>query len=208
MRRRILSFDYNTLTTEKEREMQIVVYLANGQTLEFIPADAAHEDVIIEEINSGRLFSGKSLILGSQGNCTMIQTSAVARIDIISEKKLSVPHSMEGRLTLIDDEGDFQKLLKSVVAKHGEGISPGEEFDGCFSFNMTGNHRANFSFHGVLRDQLQFFSNLKRAFEIPTMWFEHPRGGAVAIHVPNVVALSSSPGFSQYPKGTLLVKPS
>lgn len=187
--------------------MKIIVYLTNGQTLEFIPADAADEDAIVEEINGGRLFSGKSLILGSQRNCTMIQTSAIARIDMISEKKLSVPHSMDGRLTLIDDADEFQKLQKSVLEKHGRGISPGEEFDGCLSFNMTGNHSANFLFHGVLRDQLQFFSNLKRAFEIPTMWFAHPRGGVVAIHVPNVVALLSSPGFSQYPKGTLLVKP-
>ena len=135
----------------------------------------------------------------------MLQTSAVARLDIVSTLPFTVPHSLEGRLAMIEDERRFSQLVETAAATHGEGISPGEEFEAYLTFRMAGEHRAHFALHGVLQDQLQLFTNLRRVFDIPTLWFEHPRGGAIAINAANLIAISSWPGFAQYPKGALLL---
>ena len=187
--------------------MQVIAYLIDGQRLEFASSESAHEEDILKEASAGRLLLGKSLILGSGRSCTMLQTSAIARVDIVTDLPCSVPHSLDGRLEMIEDEQSFQQLVEKAKAAHGDGISPGEEFDAYLTFRMSGKHLAHFSLHGVLQDQLQFFTNLRRVFEIPSLWFEHPRGGAIAINVANLIGISSWPGFSQYPKGALLMSP-
>lgn len=185
--------------------MQVIAYLTDGQRLEFVSRESAHEEDVLKEVRAGRLLLGKSLILGSGRSCTMLQTSAVARLDILTELPLSVPHSLDGRLDLIEDERRFLHLVENATATHGDGIAPGEEFDAYLTFRMSGKHHAHFSLHGVLQDQLQFFTNLRRIFDIPSLWFEHPRGGAIAINVLNLIGIASWPGFTQYPKGALLL---
>lgn len=186
--------------------MDIKVYLSNGSALDYCQADSDIEQGIIAEINAGRLFQGKSVILGSRESCTMVQTDSISRIDMITGIPLAVTQSIDGNITLIENNvGSLQQVAKSGICGH-DGVAPGEEFQGYLQFDLAGDHRLQFSVDMVLRDQLQFFSNLRRAFDIPTMWFRHPNGGMIVLNVRNILSISSVPGFSQYPKGTLLVK--
>lgn len=185
--------------------MDIRVYLSNGGVLAYCQTDSDIEQGIVAEINAGRLFQGKSVILGSRESCTMVQTDSISRIDLITRIPLAVTQSIDGNITLIEDSvGSLQQAAKAGICGRN-GVAPGEEFQGYLQFDLAGDHRLQFSVDMVLRDQLQFFSNLRRAFDIPTMWFRHPNGGMIALNVRNILSISSAPGFSQYPKGTLLV---
>ena len=194
-----------SLKREGEK-MDIRVYLSNGSVLDFCQTDSDIEQGIVTEINAGRLFQGKSVILGSGESCIMVQIDSISRVDLITRIPLAVTQSIEGKLTLIDNSmGSLQQAAKEGKCGH-DGVAPGEEFQGYLQFDLAGDHRLQFSVDMILRDQLRFFSNLRRAFEIPTMWFQHPDGGLIALNVRNILSISSAPGFSQYPKGTLLVK--
>ena len=186
--------------------MDIRVYLSNGRILDYSQTDSDIEQGIVAEINAGRLFQGKSVILGSGESCTMLQVDSISRIDLVARIPLAVTRSLDGNITLIENNEEFlQQAAHSGKFSH-DGVAPGEEFQGCLQFDLAGRHQLQFFVQMVLRDQLQFFSNLRRAFEIPTMWFEHPNGGLIALNVRNILSISSVPGFSQYPKGALLVK--
>ena len=187
--------------------MKLKVYLSNGSILDFVLTDFSAEQDIVAEINEGRLFSGKSLIFGSRESCTMLQSVWISRIDIVSSAPLVVPRTLEGTMTPIENDDEFQKRAMQAKLQHREGVTPGEAFEGFLQFSLAGNHRLMLSIQGVLRDQLQFFTNLRRAFETPFMWFGHPAGGLIILNVANVLSISSVPGFSQYPRGSLLVDP-
>lgn len=189
-------------------KMDIRVYLSNGSVLDYCQTDSDIEQGIVAEINAGRLFQGKSVILGSGESCTMVQVDSISRIDLITRIPLAVSRSIAGNITLIENNEEFLQQTAQAAKFSHDGVAPGEEFQGCLHFELAGHHRLQFSVQMVLRDQLQFFSNLRRAFEIPTMWFEHPNGGLIALNVRNILSISSVPGFSQYPKGALLVKSS
>ena len=186
--------------------MDVKVYLSNGNILEFSQTDTAIEKEVVAEINAGRLFLGRSVILGGGETCTMLQFGAISRVDVLASVPLAVPLTLEGNLKLIESDEEYRQKAEQAKKFHHDGVAPGEEFEGCLQFDLAGKHRLQLSFQGVLRDQLQFFTNLRRVFEIPVMWFEHPGGGMIALNVQNILSISSAPGFSHYPKGTLLVK--
>ena len=89
------------------------------------------------------------------------------------------------------------------VAGQAAPVAPGEKFDGCFDIALAGGHRCRFKWQRVLQDQLQFFMNMKRLLDVPMMSFIHPRGGAILINAANVSEITTQPGFTGYPAGTL-----
>jgi len=70
--------------------MEIRVYLSNGSVLDYRQTDPDIEQGIVTEINAGRLFQSKSLILGSGESCTMVQVDSISRIDLITRIPLAV----------------------------------------------------------------------------------------------------------------------
>jgi hypothetical protein len=186
--------------------MDIRVYLNNGDILDFSQLDSALVQATIAELQAGKLFAGNSLILGSGASCTLLPPSAISRIDVLTGLPVSFPQTLGSNTALIEDEEVFRLRAKAATTAFHEGVAPGEQFTGYVGFDMLGGHRLMLEVERVLQNQLQFFTNLHHLLEIPVMAFPHPRGGAIFVNVVNVSALSTAPGFAEYPKGTWLVE--
>ena len=186
--------------------MDIRVYLNNGDILDFSQNDPALAQGLLAEVQAGKLFSGGSLILGSAATCTLLRPSSISRIDVLTPTPLSVPMTLHDGATLIEDEEAFRVRAKAAKTVFGDGVSPGEEYFGYFCFELAGGHRLLAELQRRLKEQIQFFTNMNRLLELPVMTFPHPRGGVVFINVANVVSLVTAPGFTDYPKGALLVE--
>lgn len=187
--------------------MDIRVYLSNGEILDYSQTDAAVEQETLADIQAGRLFVSTSLILGSGESCSIVQLAAVCRIDFITRTPVAAHRAFDASLTLIEDLEEFRRKAEDATKYHEAGVSPGENYAGYLSFELAGRHRLHVAFRTFIRDQLEFFTNLRRTFDNPTMWIEHPLGGVIWLNVHNILSISAAPGFSQYPKGTLLAKP-
>lgn len=186
--------------------MDIRVYLNNGDILDFSQNDPSLQQGLLAEMQAGKLFSGSSLIMGSAATCTLLRSSSISRIDILTSTPLSVPTTLHDAVTVIEDEETFRVRAKAAKMAFGDGVSPGEDYFGYFCFELAGGHRLLAELQRRLKSQIQFFTNMNRLLELPVMAFPHPRGGAVFINVPNVVSLITAPGFTDYPKGALLVE--
>lgn len=186
--------------------MDIRVYLNSGDILDFSQPDPALAQATIVELQAGKLFAGKSLILGCAAACTLLQPAAISRIDVLTTLPVSFPQTLGSNTVLIEDEEVFRLRAKAATTAFREGVAPGEQYTGYVRFDMLGGHRLMLELERVLQNQIQFFTNLNRLLEIPVMAFPHPRGGAIFVNVANVSALSTAPGFTEYPKGAWLVE--
>jgi hypothetical protein len=186
--------------------MDIRVYLNNGDILDFSQNDPALVQSTLAEMHTGKLFAGTSLILGCGAACTILQPSAISRIDLQMAEPPPVSYTLSDNVTLIEDEEVFRVRAKAATSAFREGVAPGEEYVGYLHFEMAGGHRLMFELQRVLRNQIQFFTNLNRLLQMPVMVFPHPRGGVVYVNVANVVSIGAAPGFAEYPKGTWLVE--
>jgi hypothetical protein len=186
--------------------MDIRVYLNNGDIRDFSQPDPVLEQATLAELNAAKLFASPSLILGSGATCTLLQPAAISRIDIVSTAPLQIPSTFNEQVQIIEDEEVFRLRSKAAAKAFREGIAPGEKYVGYLSFDLAGGHSLMLELQRVLKDQLQFFTNLNRILEIPLMSFPHPRGGAVFLNVRNVVSVVAAPGFAEYPKGALAVE--
>ena len=186
--------------------MEIRAYLNNGDVLDFSQNDPALEEATLAEVHTGRMFAGKTLILGSGATCTLLQPSAICRIDLITTAHVPMPTTLNDSNVIIEDEAVFRLRAKAATTAFREGIAPGEKYVGYLSFELAGGHKLMFELQRVLQNQIQFFMNINRMLETPVMVFPHPRGGAVFVNVHNVVSVNAAPGFAEYPKGTLLVE--
>jgi hypothetical protein len=186
--------------------MEIRVYLNNGDILDFNQSDPALAQATLAELQGGRAFSGRSLILGSAAACTVLQPRAISRIDLVTSAPVTLPTTFNEGALVIEDEAVFQTRAKTATAAFKKGIAPGEQYTGHLAFGLAGGHQLLLELQFRLANQTQFFTNLNRLLEAPVMTFAHPRGGAVWLNVANVAALNATPGFSDYPKGTILAE--
>lgn len=186
--------------------MEIRAYLTNGDVLDFAQNDPALEAATLAEMHAARLFSGTTLIFGSGASCTILQPSAVSRIDLVAELPAPIPGTFNDSNAIIGEEDIFRLRAKAATTAFRDGIAPGEKYDGYLSLELVGGHRLMVELQRVVQQQIQFFTNINRLFEAPVMIFPHPRGGAVFVNIRNVVSVSASPGFAEYPKGALLVE--
>lgn len=186
--------------------MDIRVYLNNGDILDFSQPDPALAQATLAELQAGKLFAGKSLILGSGAACTLLQPSAISRIDVITALPISFPQALGDTTVLIEDEEVFRLRAKAATTAFREGVAPGEQYTGYVRFDMLGGHRLMLALERMLQNQIQFFTNLNRLLEVPVMTFPHPHGGAVFVNMANVSSLTTAPGFAEYPKGAWLVE--
>ena len=196
-----MSFNQKT-----ELVMDIRVYLTNGDVLDFSQNDPALVQAILAEAHANKLFSGHSLILGCGAACTLLQPSAISRIDLLTTEPVSIPTTLGDEVTVIEDEEVFRVRSKAATSAFREGVAPGEQYVGYLCFELAGGQRVMAELQRRLQNQIQFFQNLNRLLEMPVMVFPHPRGGAVYLNVANVVSLHTAPGFAEYPKGALLVE--
>lgn len=187
--------------------MDIRIYLNNGDILDFSQPDPALAQATIADLQAGKLFAGRSLILGSGAACTLLQPSAISRIDFLTTIPVALPQTLNDNVVLIEDEEVFRLRAKAATTAFREGVAPGEQYVGYLRFELVGGHRLMLELERVLQNQIQFFTNLNRLLEVPVMAFPHPRGGAVFVNMANVSSLSSAPGFAEYPKGAWLVEP-
>lgn len=187
--------------------MEIVVYMANGQSHTFTQPDPALARAMLADMQPGRLFGSSSIIIGSGANCTLLKTSAVSRIDVVTDEAVPVAPTIRDEARVIENEDEFALRAKAAVKALGDGVAPGEAYQGYLRFELAGGHALLIELERVLAQQVQFFTNLHRLFDGQTMMFPHPRGGAVYLNVANMISVTASPGFAEYPKGTLLAEP-
>jgi hypothetical protein len=82
----------------------------------------------------GSSFSGTSLILGCGAACTILQPSAISRIDLQMAEPPPVSYTLSDNVTLIEDEEVFRVRAKAATSAFREGVAPGEEYVGYLHF--------------------------------------------------------------------------
>jgi hypothetical protein len=186
--------------------MELIVYLANGKQERYVQNDPAVVTQMLADLQFGRMFSSSTLVFGSASNCTLVHSQQICRIDLLTDKPVSMPEGL-GTRTLIEDEATFRtRALAATLAMQG-GVQPGTDYLGYVCVELVGGHRLLMEVEQKLRDQTQLFTNLHRIIEHPVISIPHPRGGAVLVNSKNIVSLSLSPGITEYPKGSWLVEP-
>ncbi len=104
--------------------MDIRVYLTNGDVLDFSQNDPALVQAILAEAHANKLFSGHSLILGCGAACTLLQPSAVSRIDLLTTEPVSIPTTLGDEVTVIEDEEVFRvRVRRRQLAAFREGVA-------------------------------------------------------------------------------------
>lgn len=187
--------------------MEIFVYMANGQSHVFSQPDPEVARTVLADMQPARLFGSSSIILGSGANCTFLRTTAVSRIDVLTDAPITIAPTIRDAARVLENEEEFLLRAKAAVKALGDGVAPGEAYQGCFRFELAGGHVLLIELERLLAQQVQFFTNLHRLFDGQAIMFPHPRGGAVFLNVANIVSVTASPGFAEYPKGTLLAEP-
>ncbi|TXG86361.1 MAG: hypothetical protein E6R10_10000 [Rhodocyclaceae bacterium] len=187
--------------------MEITVYLANGQSHAFSQPDQNVARMVLADLMPGRLFGSSSIIFGSGANCTLLKTTSVSRIDVLTDEPVSIAPTIRDSARVIESNDEFSLRAKAAVKALGDGVAPGQAYQGYLRFELTGGHSLLVELERVLAQQAQFFTNLHRLVEGPAIMFPHPRGGAIFLNVTNIVSVTASPGFAEYPKGTVLAEP-
>lgn len=182
--------------------MDIVVYLNNGQFRRYSQQDPALIDATIAGLQPNRVFASASVILGSGAACHFLKTSAISRIDVVTDRPFVHQPTFQ-QATVIDSEEAFEVRATDAAKALAAGVAPGDEYLGYLRFELAGGHRLVIDIQRVLQQQVQFFSNLHRLYEGSVMLFPHPLGGAVILNVANIVSAEAVPGFAEYPKGTI-----
>lgn len=187
--------------------MDIVVYLKNGQVHNFSQGDPALAQATLAEIQPNRLFSASSsLILGSGASCMFLNSSAISRIDVITDQPIAIQPTIRDEATVMENEDAFRLRATAATKAFHDGVAPGEEYLGYMRFELAGGFHLMIELKRLLQQQLQFFTNLHRLFDGSAMCFQHPRGGAVILNVANLVSVEAAPGFAEYPKGAWQVE--
>jgi hypothetical protein len=187
--------------------MEIIVYMANGQSHVFSQPDPGVARTVLADMQPGRLFGSSSIILGSGANCTFLKSAAVSRIDVMTDEPVPIAPTIRDAARVLENEEEFALRAKAAVKALGDGVAPGEAYQGYLRFELAGGHVLLIELERVLAQQVQFFTNLHRLFDGPAMMFPHPRGGGIFLNVANIVSVTASPGFAEYPKGTLQAEP-
>ena len=186
--------------------MEIVAYMANGQSHAFSQQDPDAARTLLADMQPGRLFGTSSIILGSGTSCAFLKTAAVSRIHVLTDEPVAIAPTIRDSARVLESEEEFALRAKAATKALGDGVAPGEAYQGYLRFELTGGHFLLVELERVLAQQVQFFTNLHRLFDGQAMMFPHPRGGAVFLNVTNIVSVLASPGFAEYPKGTLLAE--
>ena len=187
--------------------MEIVVYMANGQSHVFSQPDQGVARAMLADMQPGRLFGSSSIILGSGPNCTFLKTASVSRIDVLTDEPLPIASTIRDSARVLESNEEFSLREMAAIKALGDGVAPGQAYQGYLRFELTGGHSLLVELERVLAQQAQFLTNLHRLVEGPAIMFPHPRGGAIFLNVTNIVSVTASPGFAEYPKGTLLAEP-
>lgn len=186
--------------------MEIHVYMSNGRIHVFAQPDVRKAQAMLAEMQLPRLFGGgSSLILGSGANCTILRPDAISRVDVLTDQPLAIQPTIRDSARVMDNEEMFNLRAKAAIKALGDGVAPGEAYQGYMRFESSGGHCLLIELERVLAQQSQFFANLHRLLDGQAIVFPHPKGGAVVLNVANIVSVSAAPGFAEYPKGTLLV---
>lgn len=132
-----------------------------------------------------------------------MQSDNISRIDLLTKQAISLPDAPAER-SLIEDEQAFDALARSAAEASSAGAQLGSTYKGYGKFLLTGGHKLCIQLERKLQNRVDFFAELHRISEMPFFAMQHPKGGAVAINVKNIAAMSYFPGLAEYPKGSLI----
>ena len=114
--------------------MEIVVYMANGQSHVFSQPDQGVARAMLADMQPGRLFGSSSIILGSGPNCTFLKTASVSRIDVLTDEPLPIASTIRDSARVLKAMRSFRCVKWPPSRRWVTADCPGTGVPGLPSF--------------------------------------------------------------------------
>ena len=143
--------------------MEIVVYMANGQSHVFAAGPRCRASNARRHA-AGRLFGSSSIILGSGPNCTFLKTASVSRIDVLTDEPLPIASTIRDSARVPKAMRSFRCVKWPPSRRWVTALPQDRRTRATFVSSDRRAFAAGRTRAGAFAQQAQFFTNLHRLF--------------------------------------------
>ena len=173
----------------------ITVITTANRARRFAQSDDASMDQIVDSLKrSGQLFSGKPLIIGSAAQTEVFSASAIACVEIETDRDLSdhVPNPLNLTLTALTPEQRTEPFAGGL---------DGDNFKVRIEFFFVGGYSLYTSAEGVRKAALaERLMNLTGLFERPVINYRLAQGGVGLMNPHAMTRFVINPGVPDLPR--------